>query len=261
MTHIGVRRGRAGPLVVLGCLVAVSRSETYSRAIRLPVGVASPYEVLGVDPDADEDEVEAAYRRCVKETHPDLGGSPREFLRIRRAYEAIVSDEADAETDLEPTEPAGRAATGNGASSSEPAGSRVEYLDYDVLADYGWSLADDDLFEKAAGADLDPDDYGRFLVKPDESLLEAAENRGFAWPYACRGGACANCAVAVLDGEMSMPVNHILPEEMLDRGVRLSCVGGPTTEEMRVVFNVKHLPDLDDLRLPPSPFEQAYRGD
>jgi hypothetical protein len=48
---------------------------------------------------------------------------------------------------------------------------------------------------------------------------------------------------------------------MLDRGIRLSCVGAPITDEMRVVFNVKHLPDLDELRLPPRPFEQARAND
>ena len=136
----------------------------------------------------------------------------------------------------------------------------MEYLDYDVLADHGWTLSDEDLFEKAANAGLGSGDHGRFLVEPGESLLEAAENRGFAWPYACRGGACANCAVAVEDGDLSMPVNHVLPEEMVERDVRLSCVGAPTSDELRVVYNVKHLPDLDDLRLPPHPFEQARRN-
>ena len=236
----------------------------------------SPFEVLGIDPDADEEDVEAAYRRRVKETHPDLGGSLREFLLVRTAYEEIQAGRGGGEGDAWPTEADadyagggdsdsggdnGASGRGNGAGPGQPEGSRVEYLNYDVLADYGWSLEDGDLFEKASAEGLDPADHGRFLVRPNESLLEAAENRGFAWPYACRGGACANCAVAVADGEMSMPVNHILPSAMVERGIRLSCVGAPTTEEMQVVFNVKHLPDLDELRLPPSPFEQAHRGD
>lgn len=228
----------------------------------------SPFEVLGVDPGADEEAIEQAYRRRVKETHPDLGGSLREFLLVRTAYEEIQAGRGGGDGDAWPGDAdagfGGRADVtegGNGASPPEPEGSKVEYLDYDVLADYGWSLDDEDLFEKASEAGLAPADHGRILVEPGESLLEAAENRGFAWPYACRGGACANCAVAVFDGELSMPVNHILPKSMLDRGIRLSCVGAPTTDEMQVVFNVKHLPDLDELRLPPSPFEQAYRGD
>jgi ferredoxin len=213
--------------------------------------VEPPHEILGVPPDADEGEVEAAYRRRVKETHPDQGGSVQSFLMVRSAYESLR------ENGEGPTE----AATAEAEPEPAPVVRTVEYLDYDALVDFGWSLDDPDLFEKAAGADLSAPDYGRFAVEADETLLEAAEARGFTWPFACRGGACANCAVSVCEGELSTPVNHILPEEMLDRGIRLSCVGAPETEELQVVYNVKHLDELDELRLPPRPFESAYAGD
>jgi hypothetical protein len=58
-----------------------------------------------------------------------------------------------------------------------------------------------------------------------------------------------------------MPVSHVLPEELLDRGIRLSCVGAPITEELAVIANVKHLPTLEELRLPPGPFEGARADD
>lgn len=216
----------------------------------------SPFEVLEVDPDSDDAAIERAYRERVKEAHPDHGGSAEEFQRVRSAYEAIASD-----TLAEPDDYTAGAdePDSEGPDPAEPVSRsyRVEYLNYERLADQGWRLEDDDLFEKASAAGFDPDDYGRFLAEPHETLLEAAENRGFSWPYACRGGACANCAVAVVDGEMTTPVDHILPEEMIERGIRLSCVGEAITEDMQVVFNVKHLPELDDLRLPPRPFEQA----
>lgn len=54
--------------------------------------MASPYQVLGVDPDADRETVERRYRELVKEVHPDAGGSAEEFKRVKRAYRAIVSD-------------------------------------------------------------------------------------------------------------------------------------------------------------------------
>ena len=216
--------------------------------------MASPFDILSIETDADDDEIERAYRRRVKETHPDHGGSVREFQLVRAAYEQLTTErpatERDRDVDLERED---------GEQRQE--GSTVEYLSYDVLEDYGWTLEDEDLFEKASEERLDPEDYGRFFVEPNDSLLEGAENCGFAWPYACRGGACANCAVAVKEGELSMPVNHILPAEMIDRGIRLSCVGAPITEEMQVVYDVKHLPNLDDLRLPPRPFEQANLDD
>lgn len=214
--------------------------------------MASPYDILRIDPDADDAEIIRAYRERAKETHPDQGGSRQEFQLVKAAYEELVSRDRDEDYDT---------IREDFEAEVQPETSRVEYLNYDVLDDHGWDLEEENLFEKAASENLDSVDYGRFLVQPDESLLQAAENRGFTWPYSCRGGACANCAVAVLDGELSMPVNHILPPEMLDRGIRLSCVGAPITDEMQVIFNVKHLPDLDELRLPPGPFDEARLDD
>jgi ferredoxin len=210
--------------------------------------VDAPFEVLGVDPDADESEIDRAYRRRVMETHPDQGGSARAFQRVKAAYEAIMEGrlhDGDGDGDADRREP------------SRPEGSRVEYLNYAVIEDHGWSLDDDDLFEKAAATDLPNADHGRLLVEPDESLLEAAENRGFSWPFSCRGGACANCAVYLVEGELSQPANHILSEEHAERGFRLSCNGYPVSDELKVVFNVKHLPELDELRLPPGPFRRV----
>ncbi len=233
--------------------------------------MGSPFEVLRVDPDADDDELRRAYRRRAKEAHPDQGGSVEEFQRVKAAYETILSGAADP-PDVDGTEPDGsRADADAGADDAragatpdtdadpdpEPQSAAVEYLNFEVFDDYGWSLDDDDLFERAAEADLGTTDHGRFRVEADETLLAAAERRGFAWPFACRGGACANCAVVLVEGELSTPVDHILPGEMVDHGVRLSCVGKPLTEELSVVFNVKHMPDLEELRLPPRPFERA----
>lgn len=224
----------------------------------------SPHAILQVDPDADADEIDRAYRQRLKETHPDHGGSARDFQRVRAAYETLQSDDGTATTSSNGQQPAGAGvrrdrSTDEPAQSAEP--SRVEYVDYEVIAEAGWDLEDPSLFDVVSDADLDPDDHGRILAQPDETLLQAAEHRGFEWPYSCRGGACANCAVAVLNGELSMPVNHILPPDLTDRGIRLSCVGRPITDELQVVYNLKHLPELDELRLPPRPFEDAAVSD
>lgn len=242
--------------------------------------MVTPFEVLGVDPDADDGDIVDAYRQRVKEAHPDHGGSTEEFRRVQDAYARIQAGDADDELDLaadaeQDDENTGSEATASeagdasadaggdddGDAADEQTGTRVEYLDYQAIVDLGWSLDDEDLFEKASEADLDPVDYGRFVVEEGETLLEAAEARGFAWPYACRGGACSNCAVAVVEGEMPDQRGHILPREMLDRGFRLSCLDGPVSEDLKVVFNVKHLPDLDELRLPTGRFGQASPTD
>jgi len=215
--------------------------------------MASPYDILGIDSDADEDEIKQAYRNRVKQTHPDLGGSEAAFKRVERAYQRLSEAAAEEQLDGETV-----VSDQNIQPEPEDQPAHVEFLNYELLDDHGWSLEDDDLFEKAAAADLDPADYGSFEVEDDDTLLEAAEDSGLAWPYACRGGACANCAVSLLDGELSQLVDHILSEDLLEQGIRLSCNGRPTTDEMQVVYNVKHRPDLDDLRLPPDRFEKAH---
>lgn len=81
--------------------------------------MASPYEVLGVDPDADAETVERRYRELVKEVHPDAGGSAEEFKRVRDAYRAIV--EGDGRTGTTSGAGAGAASeTGTGFASNDP---------------------------------------------------------------------------------------------------------------------------------------------
>ena len=235
--------------------------------------VDSPFEILGVDPDADDDEVVRAYRERVKEAHPDQGGSTREFLLVQTAYEKIQNGHTDDPIEIErPPGGTDDEATGGGdeatngaknrhADDEDEEGYRIEYLNYETLADHGWDLGDDDLFEKAAEANLDPADYGRLSFSSDKNLLAAAEKCGYAWPYACRGGACANCAIAVVEGEVEMPSNHILSQEMVDRGLRLSCISVPKTDELKIIYNVKSLPGLEELRLPAQQFDKARSND
>jgi len=51
-----------------------------------PDPTAAAFAELGVPTDAGLEEVKAAYRRRVKETHPDQGGDEDEFKRVREAY-------------------------------------------------------------------------------------------------------------------------------------------------------------------------------
>lgn len=220
----------------------------------------TPYEVLGIDPDADEAEVRAAYRRRVKAVHPDQGGSVEQFQAVQDAYERLL-DESVPEPATEPAETHGtatRSTTGVREPDRPTETITVEYLDYAVLEDYGWSLETPNLFRRARRVDIDSDAHGRLVVEPGVTLLEAAERNGFAWPFACRGGACTNCAVAIVDGQMPPPVGHILPESLIERGIRLSCLAAPITDDAKVVYNVKHMPDVAELLLPASRFEQTH---
>jgi len=70
---------------------------------------ASPYEVLGVDPRVDDDELKRAYRRRLRETHPDTGGSATEFRRVQEAWDRVGTPEARASFDRLRPVPAGGA--------------------------------------------------------------------------------------------------------------------------------------------------------
>jgi ferredoxin len=88
-------------------------------------------------------------------------------------------------------------------------------------------------------------------------MLEGAEQQGLGGPCACRGGACSNCDVLLLEGELPPPANHILPPELIERGIRLSCSVTPATPEVQVVYNVKQLPGVEELLLPASRFNKT----
>lgn len=51
--------------------------------------MTDPYTVLGVPRDADEPAIHRAYRRAVRRTHPDVGGSAAEFEEVQAAYESL----------------------------------------------------------------------------------------------------------------------------------------------------------------------------
>lgn len=54
----------------------------------------SPYEVLGVRPDVSHDDLRRAYRRLLRETHPDTGGTAAAFQAVQQAW-GLVGDPDD----------------------------------------------------------------------------------------------------------------------------------------------------------------------
>ena len=54
---------------------------------------ATPYEVLGVDPSISDAELKAAYRRLLRQAHPDTGGSAARFVAVQHAWERIGTPE------------------------------------------------------------------------------------------------------------------------------------------------------------------------
>lgn len=48
-----------------------------------------PYEMLGVDRDANDQTIRTAYRKAAKAAHPDSGGDAEQFARLQAVYELL----------------------------------------------------------------------------------------------------------------------------------------------------------------------------
>ncbi len=124
---------------------------------------------------------------------------------------------------------------------------RVEYLNYRAITENGWDIDDDDLFEKAARADLDEADHGTFEIRGTRYLLDAAEDHGYDWPFECRAASCANCTAILKEGELEMDMDLILNEEEVEeRNIYLTCQSIPASEEVKIVYNAMYLDYLQD---------------
>ncbi len=96
--------------------------------------MSDPYKVLGVSPDATDEEVKKAYRLLAKKYHPDLNpgdaAAAKKMQEINAAYEQIKNPE--------------KAASGQGGYGG---------YGYDPFGGYGWTYTDQshgDQYQQAA---------------------------------------------------------------------------------------------------------------
>jgi hypothetical protein len=69
------------------------RRRTSATGTRMDPTTAQAYDILGLDPDADEATIKRAYRERVKDVHPDTeSGSEEEFKRVNNAYERLTEN-------------------------------------------------------------------------------------------------------------------------------------------------------------------------
>ncbi|MCC3763238.1 DnaJ domain-containing protein [Glycomyces sp. TRM65418] len=87
------------------------------------------YRVLGVSPQAPKAEIQAAYRRRLRETHPDKGGDEAEFHLVQGAWETLSHPGRRREYDL--LRFGRRAARRYGKAAAKPAHRKVR----------GWNVA------------------------------------------------------------------------------------------------------------------------
>ena len=88
----------------------------------------NPYQILGIHPTADEEEIKQAYRRLAKEVHPDHNPGDRRsaerFKVINGAYEILRDPRKRADFDRRgfqssPTQTAGPSPFGPGGGFSD----------------------------------------------------------------------------------------------------------------------------------------------
>jgi ferredoxin-NADP reductase len=78
-------------------------------------------------------------------------------------------------------------------------------------------------------------DHG-VLVRPGQSILEAATSAGVPLSFSCAMGGCGTCMLRLVDGEVRMEEPNCLTEEERAAGMVLACVSrplGPVTLEAR----------------------------
>ncbi len=66
---------------------------------------SDPFRILGLPYDAGPDDLRRAWRRQALVSHPDLGGTGLEFLRVRAAYDVLRADLEAVRTRWRPSPP------------------------------------------------------------------------------------------------------------------------------------------------------------
>lgn len=78
-----------------------------------------------------------------------------------------------------------------------------------------------------------------FIMDDDyDTILDGALAAGADLPYACKGGVCSTCKCRLVEGSVRMKVNYALEEEEVAKNFVLSCQSVPTTERVKVDFDV-----------------------
>src|SRR3954453_8885355 len=90
----------------------------------------SLYEVLGVSKNASQDEIKKAYRKLVREVHPDKNpGNEERFKEVQGAYDVLSDSEKRKQYDTVGATN-GRARAGGGGFS--PGGTTYDFADFDL---------------------------------------------------------------------------------------------------------------------------------
>ena len=81
-------------------------------------------------------------------------------------------------------------------------------------------------------------DFHFTMTKDYDNILDAALGAGADLPFACKGGVCSTCKCKVIVGSVEMKVNYALEEHEVNQNLVLSCQSVPTSDKVKVDFDV-----------------------
>ncbi|WP_299215277.1 1,2-phenylacetyl-CoA epoxidase subunit PaaE [uncultured Dokdonia sp.] len=81
-------------------------------------------------------------------------------------------------------------------------------------------------------------DFHFTMTDEYDTILDAALGAGADLPFACKGGVCSTCKCKVEEGSVEMKVNYALEEDEVAQNFVLSCQAVPTSETVKVNFDV-----------------------
>lgn len=187
----------------------------------------TPYEVLGVDAAAPMEELRRAYRRRLRETHPDVGGEAIEFHAVQVAWELIGT-------------PEGRALFDGAASpSSGPTGSsRVPPASAAPSAEApSASSAAAPPWERPPGRHADPEPTARSYGHPGGWNRE--EYYGLMREWVGRGAAFDNPYDAAMVRAAPREIRHLLADANAEEAT------ARTLSQLGISYTIWHDVDSD----------------
>lgn len=90
----------------------------------------------------------------------------------------------------------------------------------------------------AVSAILDGEVVNIQLNTEGKSILDALDNAGMDVPFSCKGGVCCTCKAKIIEGSAKMTINYALTDEEVKEGYVLTCQAHPTSEVLKLDFDV-----------------------
>ncbi len=74
------------------------------------------------------------------------------------------------------------------------------------------------------------------IVKPEETILIAAQDAGLDPPYSCTVGVCTTCRARLRSGKASMDEREGLSDAEIEEGYILTCQAHPLSDDVDLIF-------------------------